>query len=204
MAPHSWPLLHITVVGPGSHICTIWLCFFVLVIGNRSGDTSSHLSPSYFFSREFRIAAKRQYSVSTGYLNLGAIEQPSLTMACENSDWRRRINPWWVGTDTRECGIPLTVTLVSNNGFPPAGSTKPMCVSLTHSFPGSRFYYLYHRLPLFYFGLSGFLYTQNQRVLTKWQARKHSPIFLTFNTRFLLSPNHESLEEKRKSNRESS
>lgn len=79
-----------------------------------------------------------------------------------------------------------------------------VCPSYTF-FSRVSFLHLYHKLPLFYFGLSGFLYTQNQRVLTKRQVRKHSTFFfLTFNARFFLSPNHKSLEEKRKSTRESS
>lgn len=97
-------------------------------------DTISHLSPSYFLSREFRIAVKRHWSVSAGYLNLKAIEWLSLAMVCENSD-KRGTNPWWMGRDTRKRGIPETVTIVSN-GFPLAGSTEFMCVPLILSFPG--------------------------------------------------------------------
>ena len=97
-------------------------------------DTFSHLSPSYFLSREFRITAKRHWSVSAGYLNLKAIERPSLAMVCENSD-KRGTNPWWMGRDTRKRGIPGTVPIVSN-GLPLAGSTEPMYVPLILSFPG--------------------------------------------------------------------
>lgn len=70
--------------------------------------------------------------MSAGYLK--SIEQPSLAMVCENSH-QRKMNPWGMGTDARKCGILGTVTMVSN-GFPLAGSTEPVCISLTHSSPG--------------------------------------------------------------------
>ena len=111
------------------------------------------------------------------------------------------MNPLQMGTDTRECGMPETVDLVSN-GFPLADSTEPMCIPLALSFPGFHSCTLIINSIYFILVRVGFC-LHITRVLIKPQVRKHSPIFLTFNTRFFRPPKHGSLEEKRNSARES-
>lgn len=150
IVPHSWALLHIKVAGPGSRIYTIWLCCFVLDIGTEA-DTSSHLNSSYFLSREFRIATKKALVSVCWLLEIyrAAIFGHGVWKLWSEEDESMgngyRCKKMWHSGD-------------NNHGFQWLSTCwlHWACVHLSYTF-FSRVLFLqpYHKLPLFYFGLSG-------------------------------------------------
>lgn len=159
------------------------LCCFVLDIGTQVA-TSSHLSPSYFLSREFRIAAKSHWSVSAGYLSLKALghifglgvwklwpEERGESMV----EGYRHKKTWHSGD--------------SNYGFQWLSTCwfhwANMCPSYTPIINSLCFILVW-----VYFCL--------HRTKESWLSYKsgNRPIFLTLNTRFFLPPDHKSLEKR--------